>query len=185
MRIDINLASPHYAQGKKLRKILFFCLFAVSAVLLFNGYTYVTAKEELNHYRKRVGQLSLRVPASALKVGGFQVDASELKKTERRVGSFNQIIYQDAFSWVGFLNELEQIAPKEISLAVLDADVRKGEIQITGEANSSFHVTDFLRNLQKSKFLQSCSLASQKTEEKKRRILFEIKGQLRHIPYGL
>jgi len=85
MRIDINLTSPHYAQGKKLRKILFFSLFAVSVALLFNGYAYVTAKGELTHYRKRVGQLSARVPAGALKVSGFQVDASELKQTERSV----------------------------------------------------------------------------------------------------
>ncbi|MEW6326518.1 MAG: PilN domain-containing protein [Thermodesulfobacteriota bacterium] len=185
MRIDITLASPHYAQGKKLRKILFFCLLALSAALLFNGYAYVTAKGELKHYRKRVGQLSTRVPAGTLKVGGFRVDPSELKKTERSVSSLNQIIYQDAFSWVGLLNELEEITPKEVSLAVLDADFKKGEIQITGEANLSSQGTDFLKNLQKSKFLRACFLVSQKTEEKKGHILFEIKGQLRHISHGL
>lgn len=185
MHIDINLVSRCYQQGKKVRKILIVCLFALSAGLLLNLYDYVTTKGELEHYRQRVQQLSRRVPAGKLKPGGLALDPTELKKTEGRISFLNQIIYQDAFSWAGILNELEEITPKAFFLSTFEADFKERRVHIAGEARSASDVTEFLKNLQKVKSIQDCFLVSQKLEEKKNRVRFEIKGSLRHTVYEL
>ena len=182
MRIDIDLVSPHYEQGKKLRKILLFCLCVISAVLLLNVYNYIKTRGELEHYRKRTEQLSRRVPVGKVTGREFVVDPAERKKVESRIGSLNQIIYQDAFPWTGVLHELEEIMPEGAFLSAFEADFRKREVHITGETKSASDVIAFLKNLQKSRYLQSCFLTSQKTDEGKALVIFELKGQLRHIP---
>lgn len=182
MRIDIDLTSSHYEQGKKLRKILFFCLCVISAVLLLNGYNYISTRDETEHYRQRIEQFSRRVPVGKIREGEFVVSPAELKKVESRIGSLNRIIYQEAFSWTGVLHELEEIMPEGTFLSTFEADFKKREVHITGETKSASDVVAFLKNLQKSRYLQSCFLTSQKTDEGKCLVIFELEGQLRHIP---
>jgi len=188
MHIDINLVSYRYKQVRKVRKILYVCLFALSAWLLLNFYGYVTTKGELEHCKQRLERLSLQAPAAKLKLEGSPLDSldhAEIKKIERRVAFLNQIIYQDAFSWAGIFNELEEITPEEICLSTFEADFKERRLHITGEAKSGSNITELLKKLPKVKSVQNCFLVSQKTEEKNNQIWFEIKGELRHITYEL
>ena len=179
MRIDIDLVSPHYKQGEKFRKALLFCLCVMVAVLLVNVHNYISTKDEAKHYRKRIDQLSRRVPAGRIGEGEVVVTPAEIKKMESKISSLNKIIYQDAFPWTDVLHELEEITPKNTFLSAFEADFKKREVRITGETKSASDIIAFLKNLQKSRYLPSSSLVSQKTEEEKGLVAFDLEGQLK------
>jgi type IV pilus assembly protein PilN len=172
MRFTINLATRTYLNHDLVNR----CLAAILLLLLLlTGWKlkqFWDNRVELKRLDSDIAALQTRLnsrPAT--------VSEQEFGRRQKSIRFFNAIIERKAYGWLGLLDQLESVTPRQIALTSLAPEPKSGALKLEGVARNFGQVRSYLERLDDSKAFGEVLLlshAEQVVGEKGRALRFGI-----------
>ena len=146
------------------------------ATVVFLVFTYFQARESQIE-AARIGLSIDRLRHSIDKEEGSRGGLDQ-KSLDQKVELVNDILLKKAFSWTGFLNDLEKATPKDISIKKIEPHFNDNSVNLSGEALTLKDLTRLILSLEGQNQFNNVFLLDQKqTKENRTDFLIHLNYQ--------
>ncbi|OGD28478.1 MAG: hypothetical protein A2Y56_05550 [Candidatus Aminicenantes bacterium RBG_13_63_10] len=156
--IRINLASEPLKNTRFFRALLAVLLFLLAGALLLDAGLFIRQQTRAGRMGKQAISLRESAEGARLEAKRLESRAKELAGRDRAEVEFvNDIILGKSFSWVGFLQRLEESLPSSsaiVSLAPASAGSDGAEVTMTAVFRNLNDLLSFIRNLNARGFVR-------------------------------
>ena len=155
MRFTINIATRTYIDRKLVNRAGYAVLVLFFFLLVWNVSRTFWSLGELRRLQADNAMYEKQLNSRPQGV-------SETKYTRllSDIKFYNEIIARKSFSWLGLLEQVEDVTPDGIALSALTPDRKSGELKIEGHARSFAQVRSYIEKLEDSKIFISVMLLS-------------------------
>jgi len=145
-----NLATRDYRQERRRRRLLLglTALLLVCLVGQVGGWALLRQRDRAIASRLAAMETELRRHTAEVRTVRTGVSGEAVKRYEARVAALNQILEAAAFSWSGFLSELERSVPPGVLLNEIQPDPVTGQVSLRGTAKGFAELGRLLHGLE-------------------------------------
>ena len=141
------------------RKVYLALIAAIAAsvlVFVYNMGAYRNSAQKADVFSKQLSEQKNIAAEMDLKLAAIEksVNAADVKAALGEADFANSVIAIRAFSWMTFLNRLEDVVPEGVGIDNISPDFQSLTISISGKAVSSDRLMEFLNRLTTSKYFE-------------------------------
>lgn len=160
MRISINLATRTIYDQKLISRL---CLVAVVLLAVLLSWNFLRFAWNFGEMRRLGSEIS--AADKRLKSAPPGISEQEHAAIKQGAAFFNDIIKRKTYSWLDFLEQMENVTPDGVTLSLLSPEKEGGIIKIEGLARNFKALESYLELLEDSGYFHDVLLLSHKKEE--------------------
>lgn len=160
MRLTINLATRSFLDQRWVNRVFLLAVVVLAALLVWNFFRFSWNFGEMR-------RLDAETVAAEKRLKSAPPGISEQDHARIKAGAtyFNDIIKRKTFSWLAFLEQVENATPDGVAVSLLSPDRASGIMKIDGWARNFRDLENYMEMLESSGNFHDVLLLSHKNEE--------------------
>lgn len=177
MRLNINLATRTYVNGRRLNAVLAVLFAVMLVVLLLEIRSIASTAGEIGRINGEIEEMERKSAGGVRKVS-----EQEYQKLLVQVRHANAIISRKSFSWITLLDNLESVVPEGVAITQIEPDPKTKGLKIAGATQSFSRLRTLLENMEISSAFSDIYLLTQtqaRVGESQKGLTFSVNCQVR------